>query len=189
MLFYSRSCKTCINLLNILKNENFLGYFKLVCVDDILEKLPPDMIVPMMTLSNINQPLVAQETFGWISKMKFFRDQQLMNINKKIIQQNQHNNTGPIGFDDEIMGGISDKFAFTKKDVPLPHAYQLVDGSNQNAIFTAPEIKDKVDRQTQSHLLKEIATRRDQQDVEFANHAKQQQINAAIQSEQKKLFN
>lgn len=189
VLFYSQACGTCKNLLILLQNENLLSYFKLVCVDDKLDKLPQNMIVPTMIVINVNKPLVAQETFNWVKQMKFIRQQQIMDINKKIIQQNINNNIkkGPIGYDDEIMAGVSDKFAFTKRDDPLPHAYFGINEEEKNIIFTPPPEQEKISKMEQGKILKEIETRRSQQDTEYNSFMKQKQLEAVLEAEKEKL--
>ena len=189
VLFYSQKCNTCMNLLLLLKNEGFLGYFKLVCVDTMLDKLPPNMVVPTMIVVNLNKPLAGQETFEWIKQMKFIRQQQVMDVNKRIIQQNQMNNIkkGPIGFDNDIMGGISDKFAFTKVDTALPHTYVGINDDDKNAIFTAPTEQKKMDKTEHLRNIKDIEEKRNMQDSEYSNFMKQQQIQAVMQAEHEKL--
>ena len=190
IVFYSQKCDTCRTLLTLLKNENLLGHFKLVSVDDKLDKLPQNMIVPTMIVINVNKPLIAQETFEWIKQMKFIRQQQVMDINKKIIQQNLINNNtkkGPAGFDSEIMAGISDKFAFTKADIPLPHAYFGVNEEDKNAIFTAPKDIKKLSKMDQNNLIKELESKRSQQDIDYNSFMKQQQLSAVVNAEHEKL--
>lgn len=191
ILFYSHKCDTSKNLLLLLKNENLLGYFKLICVDDKLDKLPPQItIVPTMIVANINKPLVVQEAFEWVKQIKFLRQQQVMDINKKIIQQNDilvNNKKGPIGYDNEIMAGISDKFAFTKIDNPLPHSYFNLGEEDKNAIFTAPE-QNRINKNEQYKLIKDIELRRNQQDNDYTIFTKQQQINAVLKAEEAKLM-
>ena len=155
MLFYSQKCPTCRNLLMILKNENFLEYFKLVCVDTMLDKFPQDMVVPTMTVVNVNKPLIAQEAFEWIQQMKFLKQQN--NTERKIVEPQI--TRGPVGYDEEIMGGISDKFALTKVDTPLPHAYFGVNDEEKNAIYTAPNEKDTIDKISQNRMMEELEIR------------------------------
>ena len=193
ILFYSQKCEYCRNLLLLLKNENFIRYFKLICVDDKLDKLPPDMKVPTMIVVNINKPLVAQEAFEWVQQMKFIRQQQVMDINKKIIQQqtagNMNQKRGPIGFDNEIMSGLSDKFAFTNKDIALPHAYFDVGQEGANIIFTAPQEQNKISKPDQLKMIKELESRRTQQDCDNGTTMKQKQLEAVINAENEKLSN
>jgi|688.fasta_scaffold214568_3 hypothetical protein len=191
ILFYSQKCETCKNLLVLLKNENLLGHFKLMCVDDKLNSLPQNMVVPTMFLVNINKPLVALEAFEWVKQMKFIRQQQILDINKKIIQQTStHGDNikkGPMGYDNIIMGSVSDKFSFTKNDNPLPQSYFGVNEENIHAIFTAPKEKEAISKSEQSKLIKELESRRTQQDSDYASFMKQQQINAVMQAEHEKI--
>lgn len=192
ILFYSLKCEACINLLTLMRNENLLCYFKLISVDNQYEKMLSMGIksVPTMIVSTINKPLVCQETFKWVEQIKYIKQNQVMDINKKIIQQNMMNNVtkkGPIGYDDEIMGGLSDKFAFTKVDEPLPHAYFGLGDEDKNAIFTAPE-QDKLSKDYQNKMIGELKSKRDIQDSDYINYNKQQQINAIVNSEKEKIL-
>lgn len=191
ILFYSQKCEYCRNLLMLLKNENLLCYFKLVCVDDKLDKLPPDMKVPTLIVNNVSKPLVAQEAFEWVQQIKFIRQQQVMDINKKIIQQNMmaaNTKKGPNGFDSDTMSGISDKFALTKIDQALPLSYFGVGEEDKNIIFTAPE-QTKIGKTDQSKLIKDLESRRQNQDTEHSAFIKQTQLEAVMNSEHEKLLN
>ena len=194
VLFYSKTCETCRNLLMLLKNENLLGFFKLICVDE-MSTIPSDLKrVPTMLVLNLNKPLVAQETFEWVSQMKFLRQQQVMDINKKTIQQNMNymsnNKKGPIGYDSEIMASLSDKFAFTDKDKndPLPQSYFGVNDEEKNIIFTAPQEKDKISKTNQSKLIKDIEERRSVQDNDHLTYVKQVQLELVMKAEHEKLL-
>ena len=188
ILFYSLKCEACINLLTLMQNENLLSYFKLVSVDNQYEKMLSMGIkaVPTMIVSTINKPLVCQETFKWVEQIKFIKQNKVMDINKKIIQQNMLNNSvkqGPIGFDEEIMGGISDKFALMKSDEPLPQAYFRVGDEDKNAIFTAPE-QNKLSKDYQKKMIDDLKNKREIQDNEYITFNKQQQVNAVLNSEE-----
>jgi len=182
LLFYSQRCETCRNLLILLKNENLINNFKLVCVDNNLSKFPQDMMVPTMILVNINKPLVAQEAFEWVKQIKFIRQQQLIDANKIIIQSSNTTavTKGPIGYDNEIMSGISDTFALTEKDIALPHAYFGIGEEDKNVIFTAPIDKDKINKKNQLNLIKDLESKRTQQDTNFNTEMKKEQINAVM---------
>ena len=58
---------------------------------------------------------------------------------------------------------------------------------DKNAIFTPPE-QIKINEGDQTKLIKEIESRRDQQDNEYANIIKQQQISNILRAEQEKLI-
>jgi len=182
-VFYSRQCATCRKLLILLQNEYLLSYFKLYCVDDNIDRYPKTMRVPLMIVNNINKPLVANEIFDWINQVKFIRQQQSMDNNRKIIQHNVLNNMayqkkGPIAYDQDIMSGISDKFAFKEIDRPLPQNYFGINEEDKHAIFTAPEQSDKMNKKEQTQLIKSIETKRKEQDEEYMKFMKEKQMEA-----------
>lgn len=185
VLFYSLQCTTSRHLLTVLKNENLTNYFKMVCVDNILDKLPQQINqVPTMILNGINKPFVAEEIFEWINQVKFLKSQnnsvqsQQQNINPTQIDQpiknnnaNNTNNTILFGYDKEIMGSLSDKFAATKFDNALPQSYFGVGDENKNAIFTAPEQKP-ISKEEQNKKIREMEQKRNLQDSEYFSGTK-----------------
>jgi len=168
ILFYSRCCKTCQELIRLLENKKLLNYFKLLCVDNRLHELPPYItIVPTMIINNINKPLVGKETFQWIEKIEY-------------IKHNNHNikkPTGPIGYRQSEMGGISDQFAYKDDEKAMPQNYVGV--NNTTSIFTAPE-QPGIKKNEQIKLINNLKKSRTVQDTEYVNSMKQKQIEAVI---------
>lgn len=191
-LFFSHNCDASKKLIMLLRNENLLGFFKMVCVDDKLNQMPQNMVVPTMIVVNLTKPLIAQETFQWVEQMKFIRQQQVMDINKKNIQQYNINTPNqpksPFGYSEEMMSGYSDKFAFTKSDNALPHTYVNLNDGDRNAIFTAPQEKNKISKFDQQKITKEIEDRRNTQDIEYQSFMKQKQAEFVMQAEHEKLL-
>lgn len=191
ILFYSRNCDTCKNLIKILQNENLLGYFRLFCVDDRLDQIPKHITqVPTMIVSNVNKPLVSGETFEWVKNIKFIKQKFVMDMNKRTIQENllnmaKNNVSGPLGFVDSEMAGLSDKYALQdeKIDQAFSHNYFGLGNETKNTIFTAPE-QSKIDKQDQLKKIKDMEKNRKTQDEEFVGVMKQQQLKAIISSEQ-----
>lgn len=172
IIFYSQQCNTSIALLTLLKNEGLLQYFNLYCVDGRTSTLPKHIqYVPTMIVANINKPLVARDAFEWVSNMKYIRQQNIIEQNKKLIQKNNNNNinTGPRGFVSIEMNEFSDKFAFAdnKIDISLPQSFVDVNDLDKNSIFTVPESKDKISSKELKDNIKKIANSRDKQDEEF----------------------
>ncbi|AYV82174.1 MAG: hypothetical protein Homavirus13_3 [Homavirus sp.] len=190
ILFYSKKCPTCINVLNLLQNEKLLGYFKLFCVDERLNNLPPYIkVVPTMVVSDINKPLVMQEIFEYIQRIKFMRQKNMMDMNKRIIQQNlintsQNTQSGPIGFKESEMSSISDTFAYTQIDMPM--AQSFVNVNDKHAIFTPPLQKDEVmNKATQEQLINSLENTRKEQEKEYNALLKQKRLDAIMKAEQK----
>lgn len=191
IIFYSRACPTCQNLLNVLQNENLLGNFKLFCVDERLNEVPPQIqVVPTMIVSSVNKPLVAQEIFEWIQKIKFIRQKNIMDMNRKIIQQNliqlAENKSGPIPFRNSEMGSISDPFAYKDIDNPMPQSFFNVGEEEKNGIFTAPEQKP-ISKNQQEQMISAIETMRSEQDNKYASVMKQDQLKAVLSQEQENI--
>lgn len=187
ILFYSRTCEHSQKLFRLLQSENLLDYFNLYCVDDRLDKIPSQIkMVPTMIVNNVNKPLEGQETFEWVQKMKFLRQNQASVNQNSIINKNLLNipkNNGPIAFVDQEMSGFSDGFAYTKIDKPLSHSFFNYKSEDKNTIFTAPE-QGKLGASEQSRRIKQIEEKRNTQDQEYTKIMKDQQLQAVLNVEQ-----
>lgn len=159
IIFYSQQCSTCRDLLILLRNENLLNYFTLFCVDNRLDKIPKQITrVPTMIVSNINKPLIAQETFEWVNQIKFLKN----NSNANNVDQNKLSG-GPKGFSENEMIGLSDKFSFTDKDKPLQQSYFGVGDEAKHAIYTAPS-DDPITKDEQMLLIHNLEISREYDD-------------------------
>ncbi len=167
IVFYSRRCNLSIDLLNILKNEKMIDYFKLVCVDDDLERCPVKM-VPTMIIKGINKPLQGKETIQWVNQTKFITQKKIMDMQKSLVQHNmmkmmlQNKNTGPIGFSQELTG-FSDQFAYTTVDQPVPHAFVGYKDDDKNMIFTAKEVGKLKDKDMKQIIINTEKARKEEE--------------------------
>ena len=187
VIFFSKRCRDCTDLITLLQNENLLSNFVMFCVDGRLKEVPSHItVVPTMIVSGINKPLVGKEPFEWVNKVKFLRQQSTMSMNKQIIMQQNlmrmANKKGPHGFLNDEMNGISDTFAYTKTDVALPHRY-VGANDDKNAIFTALE-QSKISKDEQQKRMEQLELDRTKQDSHFSGVMKTQQLHAVMQSEQ-----
>ncbi len=198
-IFYSRRCQKCMEVLNILRGEGFLGYFKLICVDGRIDKMPKWIkMVPTMLLSNTQRILVGREKiYEWITQMKFIRQQnnnkkynnnnnnnnQQISRNQQISQNNNNNfnaNTNAImGWMEGEHNNKSDSFAYTNIDEALPQNYYRVGGENDNnnAIYTPPKDRTKMEINEQQKRIKYKNNERNNQDEQYKKLVKQQQLN------------
>lgn len=183
IIFYSRNCYTCQNLIKVLQNENLLSFFKLYCVDNRLNQLPVHIkMVPTMIVTNVNRPLVGKETFEWIKKVKFIRQQV---VNQKIRQNNfAKMNKDPIGFNNQEMIGKSDNYAYVHVDVPFVHSYHGVNDEKNNAIFTASEFTKPIGKNEQNKMIKNLEQKRSHQDQTYKDIQKEQQLLSVMEAEQ-----
>ena len=192
IIFYSKICNVCAQLLKILHNENMLGIFKLICVDDKIDTLPKSIkVVPTMIVSSINKPLEGKEIFEWINSRKFVKSQKNKNIEnddilgrsslcgsaegastvqitEKLLLQDPkiiHSkpNNNTLGYTSQEMSGFSDNFAYTKIDIPQPHTFLNLEDENKYIIFTAPE-QNKLSKNEQDERIRQIENIRKKQD-------------------------
>ena len=181
MVFYSNKCNTSKNILILLQNENLIDKFELICVDNILDRLPPDMRVPLMRLVNVPEPLYAQNIYDWISQIKFMKKSPQTST---VIQAKKGRTL--IGYDADVMSKVSDSFAFSDKDVndPLPQSYFGIGQEDNNAIFTPPKDSSKINKIEQNKVLSDLTSRRMHQDNDFALQSKQLQLECLMRSGQ-----
>lgn len=162
LLFYSKTCKMCYNLLNVLEVEELLKFFNLVCVDDKISYLPPQIkVVPTMIVKNVNKPLVGKETFQWIELMKCI---------KKYKEQNQDKKIDLRAYIRTEMGFFSDIFSYVNHDNPLEQSFYTLSGSEE-AINTVPEY-GKINKLEQNKKIKELQIQRTQQEKEIKQNIK-----------------
>jgi hypothetical protein len=174
LVFYSRTCTTCQNLLKILQTENLLHYFRLYCIDDKLDKLPINIeIVPTIIVANIGRPLVAKEAFEWVQYAKFTNTQ----TNSPI--KNTTNRSSYLAWNKNEMDGISDGYAYKDVDSGFVHSYQGTKDDN-NIIFTAPET-GKMNKNDQDKLIKNITSKRQEQDIDHLEKQKKSRLGQLLQ--------
>lgn len=190
ILFYSRKCQSCRNLMSLMGNE-YLQYFQLICVDGRLKEMPRDLkAVPTLVVPSMGKTFIANDAFKYIQSQKFMKQQN----QSQVYAQNQDNiakqRNGPMGHNNMEMGGFSDEYAYQSQtiDKPQPKSFVNVGQENKNMIFTAPESK-KIRESQQKNLMKQAERKRVEQDVDFNKHAKQSQIDMLIQAEYKKMQN
>lgn len=180
ILFYSNNMNLCLDLIRILKNENLIQYFHCVCVDDKLEKLPSDMIVPCMKIKGTNKLWVAEETFEWIKQAKFLR-----NIRQKqFLTQEQQKNSIP-GFNKLEHNSKSDKFTLIEPNARFFSQNYVKSNNNGNIILTPPKENDsdKIKKKDQDNLINKIDNLRELQDKEFKDKSKLEQAEALAKNE------
>ena len=191
ILFYSKMCHTCITLVKMLETENLLQYFIMICVDDKLNKLPVHIDhVPTMIVKDQNKKLEAEETFEWIRKVKFLR-QNYANAKNQIVKNNvldSMNKNKLLGYTSTEMGSQSDIFSYVNEEAPaLPQSFFGYDDEKNHTIFTAPE-QDKLTQEEQKQMISLLENKRNSQDSHYMDISKKQQLNTIISMEQQKIL-
>ena len=189
IIFYSELCDSCTNLRKMMHNENILQYFEPQCIDNKEDYYKRIGIthVPTLIVADVPKPLVSVDAFKWLQDIKRIRYQNMIDNNKKIIQQNMMKNMqmeGPNAFMIGEMTGLSDKFAYTDTDMAQPKSFSY---GNEDAIYTAPVEEDKISKADQAKLIKDAEQARLLQAQEFETKMKKGQLDAIIRSEQNKL--
>lgn len=192
VLFFSKSCMASNNLINLMKHEDLLKYFEMVCIDGIEDKIPTDIThVPALIVSDVPKPLMANDAFEWLRNIKYIRNQNKLDQNKKLIQSNMMQDIqmgGPLGFTSE-MSGFSDNFAYKDIDIAQPKEFFDYKGQDKlaNVIITPPKGK-KITPAEQQKILKEADQQRQQQDKNFSDIMNANRVESLIKSEKEQMI-
>jgi len=179
VLFFSNNCQPSKILINLLTNEKLIQYFTAICTDNNPNIPPYITITPTLIINKFNKPLVAQEAFQWVQKIKQYRIN--VQLQKLSMSQNQINsingnlsndsNGKLLGFNSIEMEGMSDIFALFDIDEALPHSYNFL--GQEQTIFTAPENNTKLTNSTQKKLHDEMLKQRQIQDSQYQKELKE----------------
>ncbi len=190
ILFYSRQCKTSLLVLRLLQSEGLLNNFKLICVDEHLDRIPPQIThVPTMIVETMKFPIVGNNILKWIESIRFIKNNKQPTANPPIIQENKnqdgYNESRPIlGYIESEMSGISDNFAFKDIDIALPHAFVEYGKDDKNPIFTAPDDSTvKITAGDQNKRIRESEELRKKQDEEYQQVMKERQLYALLNNQ------
>lgn len=198
ILFYSNKCSDCHTFINLMKNEGLLQYFKTICVDNNLGNIPTCITkVPAIITAEPKQLFLSNDVFKWLQGIKYMKQQQinLNEQNKKIIQYNTYknmqaqNSNGPSCFMSTEMTGFSDNFAYTKMDMPQPKNFQEYGKEHLEVILTPPKEDNKINNHQQKKKILDIENKRNQQDKQFSENMKHEQLKAIMKFEKEKITN
>lgn len=206
LLFYSNKCRVSMSILNILKNENMIQHFRMICVDDpnVVKNLPSGIDrVPTMVIPSIRRKLVGTEILVWVKTVKS-QNNRLVNQNQKVPETSDTQVKAPIGFISQEMSGLSDTYAYTNIDEIPRHTYQSCSDFDKSTIFTAPETNTKINSQIQPTRIKTLEITREKQDrdlktfftaqrsnvqqLEVRRNATDKMINDIVDSHQKNII-
>jgi len=182
ILFYSKQCLMCQNVLTVLQNENLLSHFKLFCVDNNLDTIPKEITkVPTMIVIGMDKLVIENEIFEWIKQVKFLRHNINSIQNNNIVKSNE-----PIGWIENEMYGKSDGYAYKDVDKAMIHSYSGV-GEPSDAIYTPKQsLKDKITVKQQFNLINNIKSNRVDQDKVYEQVNAEQQLEKIMQLNQRK---
>tara|TARA_Y100000780_G_scaffold153585_1_gene138341 strand:- start:8940 stop:9641 length:702 start_codon:yes stop_codon:yes gene_type:complete len=204
ILIYSTRCPTSHQLVMLLKKYNLIKNFELRCIDNMKGEEVNNLqhqgisIVPTMIIPSQNRIFSGKDTFEWIKSIRFFNQKKedeirkmqgnQSNIVKNNVFQNKKKQDSRFEYVKEEMSGVSDDYAYLNYDNPQPKSFQYNGQDNKNAIFTAPEIKNKLSESVQNKLIKEQEKIREVQNKEAQEIATEGQIASMMQDEQRQLM-
>jgi hypothetical protein len=188
LFFYSNHCEGSKHLISLMESENLLRFFHKICTDNN-PKVPPQIkVTPVLIIRGVAAPYVAGDAFAWLSKVKQWKINTLMNRVSTAQQQylqNVNNNITSTTLDPNILGfsqaemeGMSDFFAYIQKDEGVPHSYVACD--EKDNIFTITledgtyKVKEnskyKINSTKQQELINKMTMERGKQDKLFKDN-------------------
>jgi hypothetical protein len=188
----------------LLKQYDLIKNFELRCIENMKGEEVTNLqrqgisVVPTMIMPSQNRILSGKNTFEWIESIRFFNQQKEQeirkmqgtqsNIVKNDVFQHKKKQDSRFEYVKEEMSGVSDEYAYLNYDNPQPKSFQYKGQDNKNAIFTAPEIKNKLSESEQNKLLKDQEKIREFQNKEANETATEGQIESMMQDEQRQIM-
>jgi hypothetical protein len=167
ILFYSKKCKFCSQIINLISDIDSLEKYKFICIDNERNKYPYIQRVPTLIIKQIKQPLIGINAFNWIKSTAHF-NRITNNINakpNKFINSKENPllydvNKGPNGMKNKHTS--ENNFTFIKNNINSIDNISYIN-SKQEDIYTLPE-GSKIDKKNQKKKLNALMTRRAKQD-------------------------
>jgi hypothetical protein len=157
LLLYSERCQTCKQLFAILKNERLFEYFKLICIDDKLDKLPPQIkSVPTMIVQNFNKPLEPIECFKFV---KTLIDSKKTIVNTDNDENKNKQNQDFDGFNLLEHTSFSDIYTHVVGDIPYEQDHFKY-GNEKNHKITTPMLDGKLNQHEQMQRINKLSNER-----------------------------
>ena len=159
ILFYSKKCKYCEQILDLVNKSNEFNKYKIICIDGN-DNFPYIQRVPTLLVKEIQKPLIGINAFNHIkSKMQFNLNTNNINFNANF---NLNNNDNPLLFNksEKVIGQNieNNKYDF------IENKNDTTNLQDKNDLLTLPEV-GKIDETKQSKKLNALINLRTQQDL------------------------
>ena len=178
IIVYASESALCRKLIVAMQNCGILNIFDKIDVCRPNARIPQGLSdIPTLIVSTCDEPLVGQKAFEWVEQRRMLL-QQHSNM-KKMISNNIYNwntlksNIGStnntikmLGYSDLEMGNSSDMYAVVKDTANESFPQSFVNWNESITIYTGQEEK-KLSKEQQNILLKNIESRRQEQDGAF----------------------
>ena len=165
ILFYSNKCKFCTQIIHLINEIDDINSYKLICIDDNINKFPYIQRVPTLLISEYKKPIVGINAFNWINSRNQF--------NKKTnnINLNPNSNINPKF--NTLLNSNQDEKLNDKINI---NDYSFIDEKNESKIenfynqkiYTLPEV-EKINQNNQKKKLNKLMNLRSKQDSLFYN--------------------
>lgn len=189
VLFYSKKSKLSYNVVKTMQGMDILKYFKCICVDDNIDKIPKMITtIPTLIVKEYPKPFIAEEIFNYLRTISFMRNQTSKPKDELIEQKVEEKKDKPLlGYVESEMNGFSDTFAFKDIDLAIPHKFIEYGNEDKYKIFTAPqEPKEMNMNETrQKKKLRDFMKTREEEDEKNKQIMKEKQLYALYMTEKK----
>ena len=167
ILFYSKKCNFCSQIINLITDIDSLEKYKIICIDNERSRYPYVHRVPTLIIRQIKQPLIGINAFNWIKSTAHF-NRITNNINSKpnkFINLDENPllydvNKGPNGMNNK--NNSDNTFAFIKNNLNSIDNISYIN-SKEEDIYTLPE-GSKIDKINQNKKLNALMNQRASQD-------------------------
>ncbi len=150
ILFYSNKCNYCTQIIHLINKIDDINSYKLICIDDNINKFPYIQRVPTLLISEYKKPIVGINAFNWINSRNQF--------NKKTnnINLNPNSNINPKF--NTLLNSNQDEKLNDKINI---NDYSFIDEKNESKIenfynqkiYTLPEV-EKINQNNQKKKIK-----------------------------------
>lgn len=193
-LFYSKKCNECMNVWQVIQNENIVKMFILICVDDFSSKEISTLSikeVPAIVVSAENQrPAIFEgpiKCSQWLTNFTINRRRNLaqqVEQQRKLIQK-AHTNIrvqegGPVEYTEAEMDGVSDAYSYNNIDIGQAKNFVMV-GDEENQFIRTPQMfENKIDMDKMRKELSTLESSRQSDNQQFMKIMEQNQIQSII---------
>lgn len=208
-IFYSKKCQRCYTLMKIMEHQQILELFEKKCIDDMIKNMSTTDIANLgfskvPTIIMINEQNGAKgiyedgKAYEFIENMIKNRQQSIsqhIENTRKIVQINEMKKRikeGIFEYCPNESTGFSDNYAFWKDDIQKdidmaqPKSYLPVGHDDKYGIMTIPdnkEIKNKLSKDDQQKLIKNLEKIRDTQDTTIKTIMEQEQLSTILNAQ------
>ena len=174
ILFYSNDSRPCQTLIALMRSEDLLKYFNLICVDQYPQQ--NITIVPSLIIRNSSSKIEGNDTFKWISNIKQWKHNMMLSqmsndfiSQNNLISNNLQMNSSVLPYSANEMSGFSDDFALLHSDNALPQAFVETDfkkkhGEDKLLIFTPDSENQKLSQEAYVRLANNLQHEREKFD-------------------------